>query len=207
VTTRVLLVRHGRTDAPEGQLPGPPPGPPLSQIGVEQIRRLAARIDHVALIYASPFRRAAQSAELIADTTGAPLQLEDAIAEVPFGGWAGLDVAALAGDRAWRDFNAFRTVSPITAGGLMLDVQARAIRWLAGVTPAHAGSTIVAVSHADVIRAIVAACAGVSLDLSLRLTIGVASISEIHIAPGVLRVERLNDTAHLEGLPRRGAPA
>jgi hypothetical protein len=34
----------------------------------------------------------------------------------------------------------------------------------------------------------------------LRLAVDVASISEIHIAPGLLRVERLNDTAHLEDL-------
>ena len=201
MTTRVLLIRHGRTDAPERHLPGPPPGPPLSLRGVEQVRRLASRIHQVAVVYASPYRRTEQTAETIARMTGAPLELDDALAEVPFGDWAGRDVGALAGDRAWSAFNTFRTVSPITSGGLMLDVQAHAISWLAGVAVAHEGSTIVAVSHADVIRAIVAGCAGVSLDLSLRLTIAVASISEILLEPGVLRIERLNDTAHLEDRP------
>ena len=198
MTTRVLLVRHGRVDAPDQQLPGPLPGPPLSPDGAEQARRLAARLGHATLIHASPYRRTSQTAEAIARTTGAPMELDDALAEVPFGDWAGRKVTDLADDPSWNDFNALRTVSPMASGGLMIDVQARALGWLARVAAAHRGSTIVAVSHADVIRAIIAGCAGVSLDLSLRLTVGIASISEIHIAPGVLRVERLNDTAHLE---------
>ncbi len=201
MTTRVLLVRHGRTGAPEQQLPGPPPGPPLSTLGVDQARRVATRLREVDLIFASPYGRTAQTAEAIAHATGAPLELDDALAEVPFGDWAAGDVAALADTPAWRDFNALRTVSPIGGGALMLDVQARAIGWLARIAAAHPGNTVVAVSHADVIRAMVAGCAGVSLDLSLRLTIGLASISEIRIGPGVLRIERVNDTAHLEGPP------
>jgi broad specificity phosphatase PhoE len=199
--TRVLLVRHGHTGAPDQQLPGPPPGPPLSDRGVEQVQRLAQRLERRGTIYASPFRRTEQTAELIAQATGGSVELDDALAEVPFGDWAGRDVATLAADRAWADFNTLRTVSPIAAGGLMLDVQAHAIGWLASMAAAHSSRTIIAVSHADVIRAIVAGCAGVSLDLALRLSIGMASLSEIHLGPGLLQVARLNDTAHLEGMP------
>jgi broad specificity phosphatase PhoE len=195
-----LLVRHGRTDAPEQQLPGPPPGPPLSPLGVQQARRLATRLRHVALIYASPYRRTSQTAAAIAESTAAPLEIVDALSEVPYDAWAGREIATLADEPSWIDFNVFRTVTPMASGGLMIDVQARALGWLARVAAAHPDSTIAAVSHADVIRAIVAGCAGVSLDLSLRLAVDVASISEIHIAPGLLRVERLNDTAHLEDL-------
>jgi probable phosphoglycerate mutase len=197
----VLLVRHGRTDAPEQQLPGPPPGPPLSTLGVQQARRLASRLRHVALVYASPYRRASQTAEAIAQAAGASLEMDEALSDVPFGDWAGRDVGTLADAPGWIDFNVLRTVTPIASGGLMIDVQARALGWLARVAAAHRHDTIAAVSHADVIRAILAGCAGVSLDLSLRLAVGVASISEIHIAPGLLRVERINDTSHLEDLP------
>lgn len=196
----VLLVRHGRTDAPEQQLPGPPPGPPLSPLGAQQARRVATRLRHVARIYASPYRRTAQTAGAIAEAAGAPLQIDEALSDVPFGDWAGRDLATLVDEPSWIDFNVLRTVTPIAAGGLMIDVQARALGWLARVAAAHRDDTVAAVSHADVIRAIIAGCAGVSLDLSLRLAIGVASISEIHIAPGLLRVERVNDTAHLEDL-------
>lgn len=202
MTARVLLVRHGATDAPPQRLSGPPPGPPLGSRGVEQARALTERLRGIAMIYASPYRRTRETAEIVARGHGVAVELDDGLAEVPFGLWSGCDVDRLAGEQAWADFNTMRTVSPIPGGGLMLGVQARAVEWLARAAAAHAGAAIAAVSHADVIRALVAACAGISLDLALRLTIAPASISELHVGPGVMRIERVNDTAHLENLPQ-----
>ena len=65
---------------------------------------------------------------------------------------------------------------------------------------AHPGQTIVAVSHADPIKAVVASAAGVPLDLFQRLVVSPCSVSAIvygTVGPHVLCV---NSTASLTEL-------
>ena len=50
---------------------------------------------------------------------------------------------------------------------------------LAGLAARHAGETVVAVSHADPIKAAVAHALGTPLDLFQRIMIGTASITAI----------------------------
>ena len=124
--------------------------------------------------------------------------MDPALDEVAFGPWEGQTFEALSSEPGWRQFNQFRTTTLIPGGDSLLHVQARVTGWMATLVSARPDATIVAVSHADVIRAAAAACLGVSLDLALRLEIAPASISEIRMNEHALVVRRLNDTAHLE---------
>jgi hypothetical protein len=60
------------------------------------------------------------------------------------------------------------------------------------------------VSHADVIRAVVCGCLGMSLDLMSRLALDPASITRVALGGEAPRLIALNDTAHLRP-PRYGA--
>ena len=58
---------------------------------------------------------------------------------------------------------------------------------------AHPAATVVAVSHADVIRAALAACVGLHIDLAQRLDVHTASLSEVGLDGDCVRVGRVND--------------
>ena len=90
---RLVLVRHGET---EWNLQGRYQGradTELSARGVRTARRAAARLAsrHFGLIVASPLRRAAATAAVIAATLGGlPTLFDERLAEIDFGEWQGL---------------------------------------------------------------------------------------------------------------------
>jgi len=199
--TTFLLIRHAAADGVDGRLAGRTPGLCLSSEGRRQRDRLRARLAGRSItgVYSSPVRRAVETASALASGEDG-VKVDTALDEVEFGDWTGRTFEELQLDALWRDFNTHRTTTLIRGAGSMLDVQARALAWIVRTAAAHAGATIVAVSHADVIRSILAGCAGMSLDLALRLEIGTASISSLSLSTDGPRIDCINDSAHLEDL-------
>ncbi|MFM8851878.1 MAG: histidine phosphatase family protein, partial [Acidimicrobiaceae bacterium] len=77
----LILVRHGlplRREVVDG-----PADPELSPEGVNQAARLANYLatEKIAAIYSSPMKRAIQTAEPLAQTTGLPISIVDEVAE------------------------------------------------------------------------------------------------------------------------------
>ena len=66
---------------------------------------------------------------------------------------------------------------------------------------------VVAVSHADMIRLIVAGYLGLGTDLYQRIVIGVASVSAIVLGERVPRLLRIGDSGSLDQLAERLKPA
>jgi probable phosphoglycerate mutase len=76
----------------------------------------------------------------------------------------------------------------------------RAMETVLALVAEHPGETIVAVSHADTIKAVVSAAAGMPLDLMQRLVVSPCSISAILFTPGGPIVLCVNSTGTLEEL-------
>ena len=74
----------------------------------------------------------------------------------------------------------------------------RAVGAIEKIIVSHAKDTIVAFSHGDVIKLIVAYYSGIALDNFQRLAISPASISVIELGPFGARLGRLNDTGPLQ---------
>jgi ribonuclease H / adenosylcobalamin/alpha-ribazole phosphatase len=142
-----------------------------------------------------------ETATLLGAGLRLPVQTESALEEVDFGDWTGARFEDLASVPAWRQFNGFRTTTLMPGGHSLLEVQARVVGWMAAQAATQPEAVVLAVTHADVIRSALAACAGISLDLALRLEIAPSSISEVRLGPESLVIGRINDTAHLEPQP------
>ncbi|MEC3977985.1 histidine phosphatase family protein [Amycolatopsis sp. H20-H5] len=85
---RLLLVRHGQTAGNvRGALDTALPGPPLTDLGLEQARELAQRLarEPVAGVYASQAVRAQQTAAPLAAVFGVEVQVVDGVKEVDAG--------------------------------------------------------------------------------------------------------------------------
>jgi probable phosphoglycerate mutase len=195
----LLLIRHAAFDGIGEVLAGRTRYVGLNDGGTAQAERVARRVAQcpIAALYSSPMTRALQTSAVIASAVHCDVRVEPALDEVDFGDWTGRRVADLDGEAAWRAFNAHRTTAAVPGAGGMLDTQLRAVNWMLTAVARHAGGTVVAVSHADVIRALLAACAGLSLDLMTRFACHPASITQLHVGDGVPTVGCVNDTSHL----------
>lgn len=185
-------------------LPGRAPGLHLSDEGEAQAAAVAERIAEAggrgagrpAAVYASPLERTTETARAIARRLGLRVRAESGLIECDFGSWTGARLGVLARKPEWSEVQRWPSGFRFPGGESFLEMQARmsaTIRRLAG---RHRGETIVAVSHADPIKAAVASAAGTPLDLFQRLTVSPCSVTALAYGstPHVLTV---NSTASL----------
>jgi len=181
-STVVLLVRHGLTATTGKILPGRRPGLHLSDEGRKQAERAAARIaklKRVAAIYSSPLERARETAWAIARARRMPIRIERGLLELDIGQWAGKKLDDLRKVPEWEVVQRHPSAFRFPSGESFSEMQARITGALARLVAQHQGRVVVAVSHADPIKAAVAHALGVPLDLFQRIMIGTASITAI----------------------------
>jgi probable phosphomutase (TIGR03848 family) len=180
--TLVLLVRHGRTPTTGTTLPGRAPGLHLSDEGLAQAEAAAARIaglKAVAAVYASPLERARETAAPIARARGLRVRRDRGLLECDFGSWTGAALKDLAKLPEWRTVQRYPSGFRFPDGESFTEMQTRMVGALGRLAGQHRGETIVAVSHADPIKAAVAHALGTHLDLFQRIVISTCSISAI----------------------------
>jgi probable phosphomutase (TIGR03848 family) len=219
----VLLVRHGRTTAnADGVLAGWTPGIGLDDVGRKQAASLAVRLAPLPLaaVVTSPLQRCRETAgELIAvpGPKGSPRpepELDERLGECRYGDWTGRPLQELAKDPLWKVVQAHPSAVtfPGPDGESMPDMQHRAVSAVrghdAGVAAEHGHDALwVAVSHGDVIKALLADALGMHLDAFQRIVVDPCSVSVVRYTPMRPFAVRVNDTGgDLAGLappPRR----
>jgi len=206
--TVVLLVRHGTTPTTGKVLPGRAPGLHLSDQGLAQAEAVAERIgvltakEHGApvAVYASPLERTSETARPIARALGLRVRSDRGLLECDFGDWTGKKLADLAKKPEWSTVQRNPSGFRFPGGESFLEMQARMASALSRLVALHPGRTVVAVSHADPIKAVVAQAAGTPLDLFQRLTVAPCSVSAIAYTGGGPVVLTVNSTASLDAL-------
>jgi probable phosphoglycerate mutase len=197
--TTLLLIRHALNDWVGEKLAGWTPNVHLNEKGEAQAKALAQRLadQPIAAIYASPLERAVETAEAIASALHFEIEIREGVGEVQYGEWTGQSIKELAKEDAWRvvQFNPSRARFP--GGEAIREMQARAVAEIESILTAHPSQMVAVVSHADVIKVILAHYAGLHLDLFQRLVVSPASVSILSFTPMGPRLVCLNDTAHL----------
>jgi probable phosphoglycerate mutase len=200
----VLLVRHGTTPTTGKMLPGRAPGLHLSEAGRAQADRAAGRIAALAkppsAVYASPLERARETAAPVARALGLRVRTVTGLVEVDVGEWTEKPLARLYRAREWPTVQRWPSGFRFPGGESFAEMSVRSLDAVLGLVAEHPGETIVAVSHADPIKAVVAAAAGVPLDLMQRLVISPCSISALLFTAGGPVVLCVNSTGALEEL-------
>lgn len=181
--TLVLLVRHGQTPTTGTTLPGRAPGLHLAEKGVaqaeaaaERIRPLAAK---VAAVYASPLERTQETAAPIAKAVKKRVRTDAGLLECDFGGWTGKNLKDLAKLPEWKTVQRYPSGFRFPRGESFAEMQARMTGAIDRLVARHPGETIVAVSHADPIKAAVAQALGTHLDLFQRIVISPCSVTAV----------------------------
>ncbi len=203
--TLILFVRHGKTPTTGVELYGRRPGVDLADAGRAQADAVAERIGalgpkRIAAVYASPLERTRQTAAPIARATGNRVRREVGLIELDVGDWTGRKLSALRKLKAWNTVQKYPSGFRFPGGESFLEMQARIAGTLDRLAERHRGETIVAVSHADPIRAVVAHAMGTHLDLFQRIVVSPCSVTAILVTSGGPVVLAVNSTAELTEL-------
>lgn len=199
--TTILLVRHGENDwVNKHRLAGWIPGVHLNENGHKQAQAAAERLAHlpVTAVYSSPVTRCMETAAYIAKSHNQEIIQLDAVGEVRYGKWEGKKIKKLAKKKQWLTVQFFPSRMRFPKGEALREVQFRGIQALETLSQQHPEDLIVVVSHADLIKLVVAHYLGVHIDLFQRIVISPASATVLQLLPnGAVRILRLNDDGPL----------
>ncbi len=225
--TLVLLVRHGATPTTGKVLPGRAAGLHLAESGRAQADVVAARLQAWATagsgaprrrpgargrtapsatstdapaIYASPLERARETAAPIAKALGQRVSVNRGLLECDFGEWTGAELKDLARKPEWSTVQRYPSGFRFPGGESFTAMQARIVDTVATLVSRHRGGSVIAVSHADPIKAVVADALGTHLDLFQRIVVSPCSVTAISYAPTGPTVLAVNSTASLQDL-------
>lgn len=204
--TRVLLIRHGQTDwNAQTRLQGHT-DIPLNAEGRAQAERLRAALAGEALdaVYSSDLQRARDTAQAVAQATGAALTLERGLRERAFGSFEGATFAEL--EQRWPEQTArWRRrdpgFAPPDGGEALQDFYARCVATAERLAAAHPGGSIAMVAHGGVLDSLYRAAARVALDAPRTWVVANASLNRLlYTASGFVLVG-WNDDTHLSAAP------
>ena len=201
---RLILVRHGRTSwNVQGRVQG---GGGLDEVGRAQVAALTERLaaEPVIAVYASPAWRARQTARPLADALGLRIQRRNLLRDMSYGRYAGALVADVMREdpdllHRWR--TAPETVT-FDGGENLAALRERIERFIRDMSAAYPDGTVFAATHDSPVRMAVAIGHGLP-DSSHKeewIKTSYASITELHVDGGAVRVVCHNDAAHLAGL-------
>ncbi len=164
-TTELIIVRHGKTAWNlEGRLQGQQ-DTDLHPIGVRQAEALAERLqdEPLAAIYSSDLKRAAQTAECVAQRKRQPIILRQGLRERNFGVFEGKTRTELETEfpEAWAKFHRYDPDYAMPDGMSLREFYANGIGCLEEIARQHPGERILIVTHGGLLGGL------------LRLTLGI----------------------------------
>jgi probable phosphomutase (TIGR03848 family) len=202
-----VLVRHGATPTTGRELPGRAAGLHLSDVGRQQADAAAARLAAlqngkrgVAAVYASPLERAQETAAPIAEAVGCAVHTDEGLTDLDIGEWTGLELKAAMKRREWAAIQRYPSGFRFPGGESFHDMQARMVAALDRLRAAHPGEIVIAVSHADPIRVVVAHALGTHLDLFQRIVVSPCSLTAVAYGDDGPMVLTVNATADSQAL-------
>jgi len=211
-TTVVLLVRHGLTPTTGKEIPAPAPGPALSEAGKAQaeeaaqmIARRRAGLPAMARIYSSPLVRTRETAGALAKALDLEVVEVPGLADCDTGEWAGAALKQLAKKPEWPTVVHYPSGFRFPGGESMAEMQYRAVSTVKGLADAHEGQTVVVVSHADPIKAVLADALGMHFDQFQRIVVAPASVIALSYGEAGPAVMLVNWTGQPGPAPREEA--
>ncbi|MFJ9430028.1 bifunctional RNase H/acid phosphatase [Streptomyces sp. NPDC101490] len=200
-----VLLRHGETAlTPEKRFSGSGgTDPELSAAGLRQAEAVAAALaarGTVQEIVSSPLTRCRQTAAAVAARLGLDVRVEQGLRETDFGAWEGLTFGEVR-ERYPEDLDAWLAspkAAPTGGGESFATVARRVAATRDRLTAAHAGRTVLLVTHVTPIKTLVRLALGAPPESLFRMELSAASISAVaYYGDGNASVRLLNDTSHL----------
>lgn len=198
--TEILLIRHGETLwNQQGRMQGQHDSP-LTPLGLQQARQLAARLKGVPFttLYSSDLGRAHQTARCIGDATGHDIVADMSLRERGFGIFEGLTNTEIK-NRYPEDYECFARREPdfaMEGGESASGFRDRCVAGLEQIAQRHVGETIAVVSHGLVLDALYRTACRMALDVPRGFPLLNCSLNTFRYAKGWTAVA-VCDVTHL----------
>ena len=207
--TRLLLVRHGKTEWNEtGRYQGCS-DTCLSSTGREEAEAVRQRLaaEKIDVIYCSDLERAVQTAKTIASGRDVKLVTCKELREIDFGEFEGLtfdEVGRRYPDNDW--WTARDAAQKLPQGESVGQLAARVDQFTATCLRKHTDEeTILIVAHGGSLRTLICRLLGLGLEHWWQIGIDSASLTIMETYPLGMTLSVLNDTCHLKHL-RKDSP-
>lgn len=155
--TRLLLIRHGHSEANRDNVFGGNVDVALTPTGQAQAEKMSRFVlSHytVEAVYASTLQRAFRTAACIADPLGLPMQQDSRLREFYGGVWDGMSFDAIR-EQYPEEYMNWRTAlhrAQPPGGENAAQVQKRGIEAINAIAAANEGKTVAVVSHRGILR-------------------------------------------------------
>jgi broad specificity phosphatase PhoE len=189
--TVILLARHGETDWNSERRWQGHADRPLNDAGREQARDLAETLAGrtIDVVYSSDLTRAHETALIVAEQLGLPVEVDADLREVDVGDWSGrvhteIEEIDPAGYRRWQEGG-----KGWNGGESYQEMGERVVAAVLRLAARHPGQTVLIVTHGGSIRACRATAAGVDYAASRVAAIGSMAnceVAELQVADGRL---------------------
>jgi broad specificity phosphatase PhoE len=187
--TALVLVRHGPTAATERAAFAA--DEPLSDAGAAAAAALAPHLPAADTVLSSPALRC----RLTADAVGLTPALVPDLAECRFGAWEGRTFAEITAREPGLVDGWLRDPDAAPHGGESLAAFAARVRaWLETLTPSREGRTVLAFTHAGVIKVALVAAMRAPVEAFWRIDVSPLSLTELHAHDGAWTLVRANWT-------------
>lgn len=133
-----------------------------------------------------------QSASILAAQFRLPIEIVPALDELDYGEWTGRSFEELGQDIRWSRWNRRRGSARPPGGESMRSLQTRVVGHLEQLRNDHSAGTVIAVSHAEPIRAALLHYTRRRLDDFLSINIDSSSISTLSADRSGFRVVGIN---------------
>ena len=201
---KLMLVRHGETVWNAEQRLQGHSDPPLSEVGLQQAKRLASRLAdaQLAAIYSSDLSRARETADIIAAGRGIDVHATSDLRERDCGRWEGQTYAQIrATDPVefsnWRSGIAEYQPPEGESFGAILR---RVSRFTSGLEQAHPGDVnVLVVSHGGALMTLALHVLELPASAHRNLVLANTSLSIIDLRSGHPVLDLWNDVSHAEG--------
>ena len=207
-STRLYLVRHGATQLTAEDRFAGAVGVDLSDEGRWQAGRLAERLapESIRAVYCSPLGRTVETAEILAQPHRLEVRRRDGLREISHGRWEGLTRQEVE-SRFSDEYTAWES-DPFTFaprdGESGVAVLARSLPVIREIVVAHAGESVLVVSHKATLRILVSSLLGFDArGYRDRLDQSPACLNVVDFKDPVrARLMLFNDTSHYAHKPR-----
>jgi 2,3-bisphosphoglycerate-dependent phosphoglycerate mutase len=203
--TELLLIRHGETDWNrelrfQGQV-----DVPLNAVGHEQARRVAQRLAGVSAhhLYVSDLIRTRQTAEPVLQALPLDHAADATLREQNFGLVDGMRVEDIKAQHpeAWASWIQFQEDFAFGGGESTRQFHTRVMDTVQRLAAAHAGQTLLVVTHGGVLDMIYRAALALPLSGPRQCEIPNAGLNHVQVAGDGLKIVSWADTRHLADLP------
>ena len=202
--TTLYITRHGQTQwNVEGRMQGHQDSP-LTDLGIRQAIWLRDTLHEIAFdsIYASPSPRAKKTAEILRAQRSCDVIYDDALREQSMGSWEGergkeiKQNYPVAYHTFWQTPHLYQ---PENGGESFFDFHKRVISFIESLISKNEGKTILIVSHAGTVKAIMSYFEGRALaDLWNPPVIYQTSLSKVIVEEQHFYIETYADISHYQ---------